>query len=141
MYYGDQRIKTQAAREWTEKVVHQLNWTATSKKLETLRDSFDPQKHVYIIKLTAYYPEKDFYTKSEGTVSSRTQDISNWEKPLIDIIFLKKYFEDSGRLNCQNLNTDDKYICSMQSRKLPTKALEHEIHVTIGIINKPSVLD
>lgn len=141
MYYGDQRIKTQAAREWTERVIHQLNWKSTSEKLEKLRTAFDPKKHVYSIKMTAMYPEKDYYTKGDGTLSSRTQDISNWEKPLIDIVFLKKYFEEIGRLHCENLNTDDKYICSMHSRKLPTKSEHHEIRLTIAIIDKPSVLD
>ena len=130
MYYGDARTKTTAAREWSYQVFHELSTEEILTKLKELREEFDPLKHCYHIKLTAHYPKAEMYTR-KGAVSAKTIDTTNWEKPLVDLIFLPKHFEKSTPYGCQNLNIDDKYITSMHSSK--QQGENHQIDIELEI--------
>lgn len=138
MFYRDQRIKTGAARDWERQVLHQLSWSSTSEKLAKLRDAFDPSKHAYKVTMIAYYPLKTFYTKA-GSISAKTMDCSNWEKPLQDLIFSPRYFDQEPPAGCKNLNCDDKFVVSLLSKKLPKDIEEPELVVRITIIDKPKI--
>jgi len=50
-------------------------------------------------------------------LSSKAFDVSNMKKPLIDLIFLPKYFNQKPPYGAKNLNIDDKYITDLSSKK------------------------
>lgn len=132
MYYNNRAVKTTEARQWSCSIFDILAQPANQEKFARLRDFFDKNKHGISIELIAYYPESIFYTK-KGTISSRTFDISNWEKPLIDLIFLPKYMDQPVPYGCPNLNADDKYIIDMRSSKKPAES--HQIYIKIQIVS------
>lgn len=113
---GQGFYKTTSATEWTYQVFDALSTDENIDKFKRLRDYFDPNKHTYSIKLIATYPHAEFITK-KGRISSRTIDITNWEKPLIDCIFLPKFFDSTPPYGCANLNMDDKFLTEMSSKK------------------------
>lgn len=113
MYYGNRAHgKTSEARDWTYDIIYKL--FPYEKQFKELRDVFDPKEYGYKVGLIFEYEE--FYT-TNGTVSSRTQDLSNCEKSLIDILFLPKYFIQSAPYGFRNLNVDDKYLVELNSCK------------------------
>jgi hypothetical protein len=116
--YGPKKFKTPAARDWEMTVMHQLNSEENLTKFSRLREAFNPDIHGYSVSITVYYPESKFYTKG-GDISAHTHDVSNYEKPLVDLLFLPKYFDQQSPYGCRNLNVDDKYIIRMFSRKAP----------------------
>lgn len=135
-YYstGGGFIKTTAAREWTHEVCYHLSSEENEKALADLRQHFDNSKHYYKISLEAHYPKKFFIT-GKGHISARTVDITNWEKSIIDVIFLPKNYSDTPPYGCKNLNIDDRYICEMSSKKVLSKDDFYRIVVEIEISN------
>lgn len=131
MSYRDKRHKTAEAHEWSHTVLHYLSQEPNKQSLKELREHFEPKKHAYKLDLTFYYPHEILHTK-DGRISAKSHDISNIEKPLIDLIFLPKYFDQTPPYGAQNLKIDDKYILEMTSRK--KAATEHGIDVNIEII-------
>ena len=117
-YYGTGAgfTKTSKARKWTHEVFFQLDQEENRQAMKELREAFDPDVHCYKVNLTAYYPRSEMYTR-EGRVSARTHDLTNWEKAIVDCIFLSAHFDRSVPDGCQNLNTDDKYIVDLSSSK------------------------
>lgn len=124
---------TSKARKWMDELFFQLNEQPNLDAMAELREVFEPEKHCFHIELTAYYPRDVFFTK-KGTVSAKTHDITNWEKALVDCIFLKKHFEQPFPRGCKNLNTDDKYIVEMRSKKAPHSEGQYEITVGIELV-------
>lgn len=125
MFYRDARTKTQDWREWSAQVFHQLSTESNLKKLSNLRNAFDPALHHVHVTLTVYYKRDLFYNRS-GEVSAKTMDITNFEKPLVDLFCDNRYFETAYPYGCQNLNINDKYITQLLSRKLsgPEQCIE-----------------
>jgi hypothetical protein len=105
------------------------------KKLKELRQYFDPKKHVYKVDLTFFYP-KHVLHKKEGGISARAHDLSNVEKPLIDLIFLPMFYDRPSPYGAKNLNIDDKYITDLRSRKRVGK--DFRVRVTLNIKDLPS---
>jgi hypothetical protein len=132
-YKNNRKFKTLEAEKWETGILHQLSSKQNMQKFENLRSQFDPELHSYAVTISVYYPEADFYTK-KGLISAHTHDVSNYEKPLIDLLFLPKYFELPAPYGCKNLNMDDKYITRMFSTKRP--GTEHKLIVKIKIINR-----
>lgn len=132
LHYRDGKIKTRDAREWECQVFHELSKQVPQDAMRELRELFDPVKHSYCVKLVCNLPEKKFFNK-EGTISAKSMDLSNWEKPLIDLIFLDRYSEFAPPFGVLNLKTDDRYITSLISRKQPSVAESASILVTIKI--------
>jgi hypothetical protein len=132
MYYGTGSgyTKTSEAKRWTMEVFFQLSLPENQAALRQLRETFDPQLHAFAVRMSATYPESIFMTK-KGTVSSKTQDLSNWEKPLIDCLFLPKFNELSVPEGVPNINADDKYVVLMESRKQPGDCYQIDIEVEI----------
>lgn len=134
-YYGTGSgfTKTSHAREWTREVFFQLDQDSNKKAMEELRQHFEPGQHCYAVNLTAFYPESEMFTK-KGHISARTHDLSNWEKSIIDCIFLDKYYNQSVPDGCENLQTDDKYIVDLFSRKRPSSDGKYLIAIEIEIL-------
>lgn len=139
MYFGTGSgySKTSKARDWTMEVFFQLSMSDNEKALKIMREAFDAEKHAYKVNLTALYPPDIYFTK-KGTISAKCQDLSNWEKPIIDCIFLSKFFDLPVPQGCQNLNIDDKYVVELNSRKLPSD--RYEILVDLEIIELAAIL-
>lgn len=102
--------------------------------LQELKDEFDPTKHCIKVDITCYYPREVFFTK-KGTISAKTFDLSNVEKPIVDVIFLEKYATQT----IKNIGIDDKYITDLNSKKRPS--IEHSINIRIQLDNLQSLED
>ncbi len=131
MFCRDKRHKTIEAQEWSCSVLVALASKENRKKLKQLRDHFDPKQHVYKVELTFFYPKHVLYTK-DGPISARAHDLSNIEKPLLDLLFLPAFYD---RYNCKNLNIDDKYITHLVSKKCVGKSFKIKINIHIKDLN------
>jgi len=136
LYYGDGRTKTQKYYDWSFRLFDRLSHPEIQKGLEFFRDAFDPKKHVYVLRLTAYYPE-EIYFRRAGGISAKTMDISNWEKPLVDCLFLPKHHSNKPPYGSPNLNIDDRYLISLSSSKKLSENDKHYIRVAIGMATIP----
>jgi hypothetical protein len=130
VYCKNRSWTTPEYKEWSSGVFHRLSTEDNLQAMADLREFFNPAKHAYIIGLKFYYPSSILYTK-KGALSARAHDISNIEKPLIDLIFLPKFYDQPSPYGCKNLNVDDKFIIDMRSQKLASD--EHRIEVELSI--------
>lgn len=102
--------KTAEARVYEAKILALLE---DHKTLHDMADEFRERGGVLEIHITCFYPHHIFYNKS-GSVSAKTYDVSNTEKPLLDLI----------------INTfmqlDDRFVTKMVSEKKvgPNYAIE-----------------
>ena len=135
MFCRDKRHKTIEAQEWSCSILVALALKENKKKLKELRQHFDPMKHVYKVDLTFFYPKHVLYRK-DGGISARAHDLSNVEKPLIDLVFLPMFYDRPSPYGAKNLNIDDKYIVDLRSRKRVGK--DFRIRVTLNIKDLPS---
>lgn len=108
--FTNRNFKTVAYRDWERFLLYELGKKEVQEQLDKIRQNFDSKKHGLVVKFDFYYPYNIIYT-AEGKLSSKAFDLSNVEKPLLDLIFLVKH-EDSG-----SLSIDDKFVLSLQSRK------------------------
>ncbi len=131
--YGPKKFKTSLARDWEMTVFHQLSSEENLTKFSRLREAFDPAIHGYSVSIIVYYPESKFYTKG-GDISAHTHDVSNYEKPLVDLLFLPKYFDLNAPYGCRNLNVDDKYIVRMFSRK--AVGPDYSVKVVLKVVKR-----
>jgi hypothetical protein len=131
MSYRDKRYKTVEAQDWSHTVLHHLSQEDNKQKLKELREFFEPKKHAYSIELGFFYPAEILHTK-DGRISAKSHDLSNVEKPLIDLIFLPKYFDTPSPYGAENLNVDDKYLVDMKSSKRTSE--DYKMIVKIEII-------
>lgn len=129
-FYGNRSIKRREAVEWEASIIEFLRNKDIQKKISKFRESFDATKHSLSINIITTYPKDILYTK-KGMLSSRAFDISNTEKPLIDVIFLAKYSTNTTK----NLEIDDKYITSMKSEKVAGE--DYNISIKIQLSNLP----
>lgn len=131
-YYKRSFTRTKECREWGDSVLRQLQAATIQEDLQKFRIEFLSAPEASIgVRLRYFIPEEIFYTK-KGDISRRSQDLSNVEKMLVDLIFDPRFCgrELSRGLICQNLNLDDKLITKLVSEKLPTE-LSHKIEVTL----------
>lgn len=98
-HYATRRVITKEARVWSDMVKEHLRAIPCLAEFKSEYD-YTPIS-IYI---SIHYPKQIFYNK-EGLISSKTMDISNTEKILIDLIFK------------ETLDINDKYITYMESSK------------------------
>jgi hypothetical protein len=132
MFTNTRSLKTSAFRDWSYQVMHRLAEPEIEQKLQDLREEFDFEQHVYHLSLNFQYPKKDYIRKAGG-ISAKTHDLSNIEKPIIDLIFLPVYHKKPHPYGCKNLNIDDKYLTKMVSEKSISPDQDHYIHISIEI--------
>lgn len=135
-YYRDRRHKTQDFRDWELATIQAMSRPAVQKELQKIREAFDPTLHAFVVRLKFMYPATVLFNK-QGQISSRAEDLSNVEKPLLDVLFLPKYNVQSFPYGCPNVNADDKYVLRLASQKCASPDTKHYIHVSIAIINLP----
>lgn len=138
MYYRDRRHKTQDYRDWELSVLEALRQPTVQVELKKLREAFDEKLHCLVVKFDFQFPTSTLYNK-QGTISSRAEDLSNVEKPLLDLICLPKVHVQSFPYGVPNLNVDDKVVVRLISSK--TASTAYKILVTVRTIPlvKPAV--
>ena len=124
----DQRYTTTYYKDYIYNVLNCINKPTSITKINNIKKFFNKKKHAIHLELTFYYPRNIFYTEKDE-ISSKVHDLSNIEKPLIDIIFLSTHSTDA----LHNLNIDDKYIIDLISKK--RAADEYSIEVLIEVVN------
>lgn len=115
--YRDKRHKTAEARAWEAQVLELLE--PYEKALLELADDWRKGGGVWRIKLYFFYPMHIFYNK-DGQISSKSMDLTNVEKPLVDMIF------------GQVMGVNDKSIVECQSFKLPYAMYAIEVHLELN---------
>lgn len=131
---ANKRFKTSAARDWEMSVFYQMAKPYVQDTFRQLRDAMAERESVVELGLTAYYPQ--FFTVS-GIISNRTLDITNWEKPLVDLLMLPKYHETPSPHGAPNLNFDDRFLIKVTSEKAPSKNDEYWVKIDITIHPAP----
>lgn len=101
-YYRTRAVKTAECRAWEAQV---LEYLAEYKELFEIGEDHKKAPATYALELDFIYPDYIFYNKS-GEISSKTFDLSNVEKLLIDLIFEK------------TMGVNDKFVVSLLSRKM-----------------------
>lgn len=82
-YYRTRSIKTAACREWEAAVKELLD---EHKILHEMADNWKKTGGVFQIRLEFVHPHYVFFNKA-GLISSKSFDLSNLEKLLIDVLF------------------------------------------------------
>jgi hypothetical protein len=112
------KIRTQKCRDWGDSILLQM--VKIKDKLLKFKEEFDEKEDAISIELVFYIPKDKFYTK-KGDISLRSNDLTNVEKLLVDIIFdsrfNNRYVSDTKVLN---LDINDKLIVDLSSKKRPT---------------------
>lgn len=132
----DARHTTRDYKDWEATVCYELDKKERREALKELRETFEDSTDIYILEFTAYYPREILFTKKDKP-SSKCHDITNWEKPLQDILFDTKFFARTAPYGCKNLNIDDKYVFDLISKKRASD--KFEIHVNIKILKKSDI--
>lgn len=126
--------KSSLANEWTAQAVNQLSAEHHQAALQELRNFIKPKEHYIKFNITVVYPRKLLITKAGG-ISSKSQDCSNFEKSIIDLMMLPKFHIEEFPYGGPNCNIDDKIIAHMESRKAASSdgesrglVIEIEVH-------------
>ncbi len=82
-HYATKKIKTQDAREWEAIVLWHLKDRA--QPLADMADKWRLSGGTFSITIKNNYPRQMYYNRF-GQVSAKTFDITNCEKPLVDLI-------------------------------------------------------
>lgn len=122
MFYNKRSIKTTEYYNWEDNVKQHLAFV----DFKPLRELFDCNLHYFSTKLIFTFPSSILFNKS-GSLSSKAIDMTNVEKPLIDIIFNKNHNSPSK----PNLNLDDKYHNDYTSCRRPSES--HSILIQINL--------
>lgn len=107
-FYATRKVKTKDCRDWETRVEAMLNEVPNIKKLATFKN--------FHIEIDVIWPEAIYYN-SKGDISSKTFDVTNTEKLLIDCLF-------------KVIGTNDKYITKLTS----SKAAGHGYEIRIRIL-------
>ncbi len=98
----DQRFKTAEAQDWETQVKYMLEEYA--KSFNEMKQDFETYGGQFYVTIEVYYPHHVFYNKARA-ISAKTIDITNFEKPLVDMIFR------------ESLGVDDRFITRLVSTK------------------------
>lgn len=137
-YYRDRRHKTQDFRDWELAAINALASQTVQQKLDKIRSAFDAQKHGFIVRFKFMYPAAVLFNK-QGQISSRAEDLSNIEKPLLDVLFLPKYHVQPFPWGCSNVNADDKYVLRLTSQKTVSPNDNYYVQISVAIIDLPKL--
>lgn len=127
VYYSPEYVK------WRSKIFNQLVRQDIRDKLVSLKLAFDKYKHCLEYTVKVIVPHKQFRTESRD-ISIRSKDCSNTEKPLIDLLFDKRFcgrIEKISKLQIQNLEMDDKMITDLHSYKRGGESWEVQVKIKI----------
>ena len=101
-FYASRKVKTQAARAWEEEMKFLLE---EHKQLAEFTPAHIKNGGDFTVYMTFIYPRNMFRNKV-GDISSKTMDLSNVEKPVLDMLFR------------ETMGIDDKHVTQLVSRKV-----------------------
>jgi hypothetical protein len=136
MYCRDMRYKSAGYRQWEKLFFFNLSQKVPQNALKLIRDVFDPAKHAICLKITYYY---DYFWSADNIITSKTYDLSNSDKICVDLLFLPKFHKLPTPDGAPNLNTDDRSLVSLSSRKLPSKKGKDYMRISIALIDIESI--
>lgn len=113
-HYATRKVKTADARAWECTVLEAL---ADVKELSVLADDWRRLGGYFNISIHCFYPPFIFYTQS-GEISAKTIDVTNFEKPLQDLIF-------------KQMGLNDKLVKKMVSEK--SAGTHHYIRIKLEL--------
>ena len=113
--YRDSRFKTKEYQDWYTKVCELLE---DHKELHELADDWRKDGGYFKVDFSFHYPEHIFWNRNK-TVSSKTFDLTNCEKNLLDAIF-------------RFMDINDKHVVLLKSSKHP--GIGYEIKIKIQIL-------
>ena len=129
-YYKNRQL-TQEARTWREDFLLQLQQPKVLQQIQSIKQAWNSKEHALSVSYDFFYPYNLLLTK-KGEVSKRSMDLTNIEKLVQDNLFEHRY---NGReidgVIIENFDIDDKFIVSLQSRKLGHNLPHHEILITV----------
>jgi Holliday junction resolvase RusA-like endonuclease len=114
-HYRDKRHKTQEARAWEEEVKFLLD---EHKPLLDIAAEHIKLGGEFVVYLTFSYPKHIFYNKI-GQVSAKTYDLSNVEKPILDLIFK------------ETMGVDDRFVTQIVSAKRPGASFAIDVKIRL----------
>lgn len=129
-YYKKSFTHTKECRQWRKTIIEALSTPENLYAMEALRDTFKVGGNHALNVTIIYGVHKEWFWTQKGDISRRSQDLSNVEKLLIDIIFDSRFYE---RGEIENLNIDDKYITVLHSEK--TWSNTWNIEVTLSLVD------
>lgn len=112
MQTRDARFKTVAYKEYATKVLWHLSQVEDLQKMS--KEWHLSSNRNFHIQFVFNYPGYVFYNK-QGTISSKTVDLSNCSKPLLDLIF-----DDT-------MNINDKFVVSLKEEKRASDVYSIEV--------------
>lgn len=115
-YYKGSFSRTRELREWATRVISQLGSPVNQVVINHWKKKYKG-KHLSVY-LKHYIPKSKFYNK-DGTISIRSNDLTNIEKLIVDLIFGVKH-------SLYGLDIDDKNIVQLLSEKIPSKTYSIE---------------
>jgi len=132
MYFNrsGKKVRSVDARNWSQVIFNELNKPYNQQQLKLCREMIEGGCRGLRIDMVVYYPYGKFFTQT-GEISARTLDETNWEKPLVDLIMLPKYYDRPCPYGVENLNIDDKIVTDVTSKKRPIMNEEHSIVVKL----------
>lgn len=130
MFCRDMRYKTGDYRDWADRVQSAMSTQQVQAALKTVREAFNPDAFDFHVQFTAHYPQ--FLTKA-GQISNKTEDLSNIEKPLLDLLFLPKNHGNP----VSNVNADDRFVTRLVSEKQHGSRSGIEVRIRLVPRQKP----
>lgn len=120
--------RTMACRLWGDDILDQLK--KYKEEIKEFRSSIAPSdinRLAFALSITFFIPIDIYFTKT-GKISRASNDLTNVEKMLVDLIFDNRFFV-RGHFN---LNIDDCLIDELHSFKKPSPTGEYSILVEIS---------
>lgn len=133
MYYRDKRHKTQEYKSWEQSVLNYMRAAEPQAALKKIREAFVDGQHGFVVRFTFNFPSKILFNQ-QGSISSRAEDLSNVEKPLLDLIFLPKIHVQPFPMGCKNVNVDDKCVLRLTSTKRVSPTDNYSVQISIGLV-------
>lgn len=135
-YYANKRhgLKPEA-RDMQYRIFNTIAEPSIASQFENLRSKFDPKKYSYGIKIIQNIPKSVLINK-QGLMSAKSQDLSNTEKGLIDALMLSKFYGSNVPYQAPNLNTDDRFLSELFSKKQVSPDDNFSVDVEIYLIKR-----
>ncbi len=123
-HYATKKIKTKPAKEWEAIILWHLQERAVP--LLAMAEQWKASGGVFHITITNNYPRQMYYNRF-GQVSAKTFDITNCEKPLVDLI-MNNF-----------MGVDDRNLTVCTSSKGPVDGL-NSINITLELFPSEHLL-
>jgi len=115
-YYYKNRQRTRLARLWGQEVHKQLMDLDLKDEFAEFRSKFNLKKDALSITIVYFRKSKSFFNANKQ-ISIRSMDLTNIEKPLVDLIFDKRHKE---KYDIDTLQMNDTVVCELHSYKRPS---------------------